>query len=186
MAEALGGQGFAAPVTTPVGPPQLGTAPLTPVTVSPLPSATTSTLPASADLASIQRSLFPGDAAYLDPMGSSGYISLDNLANVPNPVASNPYSVYGGPTPSSTIAEAALVPGYNTTLGAASAAAGLSPGLTSAYMTGAIPEFAGLGFGASAPATTGASFLGAGALGPLALAGGLFMAMKGMKKTIPP
>ena len=89
---------------------------------------------------------------------------------------------YGANPAYSEAALNTLVPGYNTTLGAASAAAGMSPALTSAYMTGAIPEFAGLGFGTSAP---GAGFLGAGALGPLALAGGLFMAMKGMKKDDP-
>jgi hypothetical protein len=93
-----------------------------------------------------------------------------------------------GPNPAFT--EAALntiMPGYGTTLGAASAAAGMSPGLTSAYMTGAIPEFAGAAFGA-APST---GLLGAGggglgtmaAMGPLALAAGALMYMNSTKKS---
>jgi hypothetical protein len=94
-----------------------------------------------------------------------------------------------GPNPAFT--EAALntiMPGYGTTLGAASAAAGMSPALTGAYMTGAIPEFAGAAFGAGVAPTTGllgaggggsAAGLGAmGAAGPLALAAGAYMLMK--------
>ena len=84
---------------------------------------------------------------------------------------SNPYSVYGGPTPSATIAEAAK------------GVAGMTPALSNAYLSGAIPEFAGMGFGASAPGA--GSFLGAGALGPLGLALGLYGIVSGMKKDDP-
>ena len=100
----------------------------------------------------------------------------------------------GGPNPLDASLSGPLnvaVPGYATTLGAASAAAGMTPALTSAYMTGAIPEFAGLSFGAAAPAAGAAGagaggLAGLGAAGPLALAGIAYALMQAKKQPFDP
>ena len=104
-------------------------------------------------------------------LGTGEYASNAYLSPPGTPTA-GPY----GPNPAFT--EAALntlVPGYSTTLGTAATAAGMSPGLTSAYMTGAIPEF-GMGLGGAAAPAAGAAGTGAGGLASMGAAGALALA----------
>ena len=176
MAEALGGQGFAAPVTTPVGPPQLVKAPLEPVyggyELGPLPE--------------------PMSQGAID----AGKSVAEAITGAETGMPTNPYSVSGGPTPAPSLglvgnqaAMASLFPGAvgTSALAAAPGFATLAPGVT------AIPSMGGalagaLGPAAAAPAAAGGAggLLGAaGALGPLALGAGLMFALKGMKKKDP-
>ena len=109
---------------------------------------------------------------------------------------SEPWRSLNPAPPAANVPPGGWGPGYATTLGAASAAAGMTPALTSAYMTGAIPEFAGLSFGAAAPAAgaagAGAAGAGAGGLaglgaaGPLALAGIAYALMQAKKQPFDP